>query len=428
MSDIALSLGEQPISNRLPRAQKRGRAVEAAPYPLEIVVCETCGLPQLAHELAAEEHYHDDYTYVSGASSTWVDHCREYADQLIEQLGLGPEDLVVEAGSNDGTLLKFFAERGIQVLGIEPSGNVAALARLNGVPTLTAFFNEETAENVAEAYGRPKLFIGNNVLAHVPDTNGFLQAARDLITADGVLCFEFPHFTRILTHRYFDTIYHEHYCYLGVGPLAKWARTHRMNVADAQPQPTHGGSLRLFMEKQGQTDGTAQARIDACLTEEAALAGVAPWQDLDRWLDDWRSRFRGTVSELRRTGKSVAAYAAASKATVLSNYLGLTTDDVAWCCDASPLKQGRLIPGVNIPIVPPTALRDNPPDAVIVFAWNIMDEIADVVAANAVKQTLLIRPLPEIEVLTTGIDTPMSHSGTCSLSSGMRTVGASTSH
>jgi hypothetical protein len=289
------------------------------------------------------------------------------------------------------------------VLGIEPCGNVAAIARKAEVPTLSAFFNKGSAREIAERFGRPKLFIGNNVLAHVPDTDGFLEAARDLIADDGALCFEFPHFTRILTHRYFDTIYHEHYCYLGVGPLVKWARAHGMTIADAQPQSTHGGSLRLFMERQGRTpDVAAQDRIDRCLDEEAALAGEAPWRELDRWLRDWRSRFLGTVSELRSTGKSVAAFAAASKATVLSNYVGLTAADVDWCCDASPLKQGRFIPGANIPIVPPTALRDNPPDAVIVFAWNIMDEIADVVAANAVKKTLLIRPLPEIEVRTTG--------------------------
>jgi 2-polyprenyl-3-methyl-5-hydroxy-6-metoxy-1,4-benzoquinol methylase len=401
VSDTALSLGKQPISNRLQRSS--AKAVPVPSYPLEIVVCTACGLPQLEDDLAAEEHFHDDYMYLSGASSTWVDHCRRYADQLIDQFGLGPDALVVEAGSNDGTLLKFFAARGVKVLGIEPSGNVAAIARLNGVETLTAFFNEETARNVAESHGRPKLFIGNNVLAHVPDTDGFLQAARDLIAEDGALCFEFPHFTRILTHRYFDTIYHEHYCYLGVGPLAKWAHAHGMVIADVQPQSTHGGSLRLFMEKQRRTRAAdAQARIDRCLAEEAPLSGVAPWQDLERWLDDWRSRFRGTVSELRRDGKTVVAYAAASKATVLSNYLGLTADDVAWCCDASPLKQGRLIPGVNIPIVAPAALRDNPPDAVIAFAWNIFDEIADVVAANVVRETLLIRPVPEIEIRAVG--------------------------
>ncbi len=400
VSDTALSLGEQPISNRLHRP---GGSAPVASYPLEIVVCTACGLPQLAHDLAAEEHFHDDYTYLSGASSTWVDHCRRYADELVRQFGLGSDDLVVEAGSNDGTLLKFFAAQGVRVLGVEPSGNVAAIARKNGVPTLTAFFNEETARKVVETHGRPRLFIGNNVLAHVPDTDGFLRAARDMIAEDGALCFEFPHFTRILTHRYFDTIYHEHYCYLGVGPLANWARTHGMAVADAQPQPTHGGSLRLFMEKQGRPpDAAAKARIDRCLAEEALLPGVEPWGDLERWLGDWRSRFRGTVSELKRTGKTVAAYAAASKATVLSNYLGLTAEDVAWCCDASPLKQGRLIPGVNIPIVAPAALRDDPPDAVIAFAWNIFDEIADVVAANVVRETLLIRPVPEIEIRAVG--------------------------
>jgi SAM-dependent methyltransferase len=401
VSDIALSLGDQPISNRLQRAGES--AAPIARYPLGIVVCAECGLPQLAQELAAEEHFHDDYTYVAGVSSTWLDHCRDWADQLIDQFGLGPDDLVVEAGSNDGSLLKAFAERGVKVLGIEPSGNVAAIARRNGVETLTAFFNEETARKVSECYGRPKLFVGNKGPAHVPDTNGFLQAARDLIADDGALCFEFPHFTRILTHRYFDTIYHEHYCYLGVGPLAKWARAHGMTIADAQPQPTQGGSLRLFMKKQGRTpDAAAKARIDRCLEEEASLAGVAPWRELERCLGEWRSRFRDTISKLRREGRSVAGYAAASKATVLSNYVGLNAADVEWCCDASPLKQGRLIPGANIPIVAPAALRDDPPDAVIAFAWNIFDEIADIVAAGVVKQTLLIRPLPEIEIRAVG--------------------------
>lgn len=401
VSDTALSLGDQPISNRL---QRLGSDADSVPsYPLDIVVCTECGLPQLEHNLAAEEHFHDDYTYVSGASSTWVEHCRAYADQLVRQFELGPDDLVVEAGSNDGTLLKFFAAKGIRVLGVEPSGNVAEIARRDGVPTLTAFFNEGTARQIVESHGRPKLFIGNNVLAHVPDTDGFLQAARDLIADDGALCFEFPHFTRILTHRYFDTIYHEHYCYLGVGPLAAWAKSHGMVVADAQPQSTHGGSLRIFLEKPGRPiDDTAKARIDRFVAEEAELSGVGPWHDLERWLGDWRSRFRGTVSDLKRTGKTVAAYAAASKATVLSNYLGLTAEDVAWCCDASPLKQGRLIPGANIPIVVPAALRDDPPDAVIAFAWNIFDEIADVVAANVTRETLLIRPLPEIEIRAVG--------------------------
>ena len=400
VSDTALSLGEQPISNRLPRA---GTDADVPPYPLEIVVCTACELPQLAHHLPAEEHFHDDYTYMAGVSSTWVEHCRHWAADVVERFALGPGDFVVEAGSNDGTLLKAFAAHGVRVLGIEPAGNVANIARQRGVPTLTAFFNEETAQEIVAKHGRPKLFVGNKGLAHGPDTNAFLQTARDMIVDDGALSFEFPPFTRILTHRYFDTIYHEHYCYLGVGPLAKWAKANAMVVADVQPQPTHGGSLRLLMQKAGRVASPeAQARIDQCLAEEAALAGVAPWKDFSRWLGDWRSRFRGTLASLKDEGKTVAAYAAASKATVLSNYLGLTADDVAWCCDASPLKQGRLIPGANIPIVAPTALRDDPPDAVIAFAWNIFDEIADIVAANVVQETLLIRPVPEIEIRAVG--------------------------
>ena len=403
VSGTALSLGDQPISNRLPPLS--AEPDHAPSYPLNIVVCTACGLPQLEHNLAADEHFHDEYTYLSGASSTWVEHCCQYAEALIDGFDLGPHDLVVEAGSNDGTLLKFFAARGIRVLGVEPSGNVAEIARKNGLETLTAFFNGETARSIVETHGRPKLFIGNNVLAHVPDTDGFLQAARDLLADDGALCFEFPHFPRILTHRYFDTIYHEHYCYLGVGPLTAWAEKHGMMIADAQPQSTHGGSLRVFLEKAGRapTD-EAKERIARCLEEEARLSGVGPWRELEQWLRDWRSRFRGTVSDLRRRGKTIAAYAAASKATVLSNYLGLTAEDVAWCCDASPLKQGRLIPGANIPIVVPSMLRDDPPDAVIAFAWNIFDEIADVVEANVIRETMLIRPLPEIEIRAIGTE------------------------
>jgi hypothetical protein len=394
LGEVVLSLGDQPISNRLPRT---GEDLSATPaYPLDVALCETCGLAQLAHDLDASEHFNDDYTYVSGASSTWVEHCRQYAQGLVDRHGVTSADFVVEAGSNDGTLQKAFKAAGVRAVGVDPSGNVAELARKEGLQTLTAFFNAETAARIRAEFGAPKAMIGNNVLAHVPDTHGFLSAARDLIAEDGFLCFEFPHYAKILEQRYFDTIYHEHYGYLGVAPLMHWARGNGMHVSAVETQTTHGGSLRVFL-KHGPGPSDPPPSVAALLEEERRLSGPAPWRELDRWLGQWRKDFRVMIDGFHREGRVVAGYAAASKATVICNYLGLTGQDLAYCCDGSALKQGRIIPGVNIPIVSPETLTRNPPDVVIVFAWNIFEEIVRVVAGLTGRPLTLIRPLPEIE-------------------------------
>lgn len=395
LSPTVLSLGQQPISNRLPRI---GDTSTQPVFPLEIVLCDVCGLAQLAHNLLATEHFNDDYVYLSGASATWVEHCQGYAEGLVKDQGVAPGDFVVEAGSNDGTLLKAFRRLGVRTLGVEPSGNVAEIARADGVETMTAFFNSTTASEVRTRYGAPKAFIGNNVLAHVPDTNAFLIAARDLIADDGFLCFEFPHFRHILDRRYFDTIYHEHYVYLGVGPLMRWAALSGMVISAVEQQTTHGGSLRVFLRKR-EPGARPSDVVRQFLEDEEAFAGEAPWRRLGEWLEDWRTRFRALVEGWNSHGVKVAGYAAASKATVICNFLGLTDRDVAYCCDGSSLKQGRMIPGTGIPILPPETLRENPADVVIVFAWNIFDEIAERARALAPKRITLVRPLPDVELI-----------------------------
>lgn len=394
LSAVVLSLGDQPISNRLP---KIGELTETPTYPLDIVLCDACGLAQLAHDLDADEHFHEDYAYISGASSTWLAHCREYARGLIERHGVSARDYVVEAGSNDGTLLKAFRDEGVQGIGIEPSANVARLSDEAGIPTINAFFDAQTSAAVRRGHGPPKAVIGNNVLAHTPFTHEFLIAGRDLIAADGFLCFEFPHVTKILTDRYFDTIYHEHYAYLGVGPLMHWAAANGMEVYAVEPQTTHGGSLRVFLRHA--TGAPTPADVLALAEQEKALSTPEGWEELDRWLRDWKLRFRAMIARLQSEGRSIAGYAAASKATVISNYLGLTRRDVAYCCDASPFKQGRTIPGTGIPILEPEAMRRDPPDVVIAFAWNIFDEIARVVADLTGGRADLIRPLPDVELV-----------------------------
>ncbi len=393
LGPVALSLGDQPISNRLPRE------AEAAPrYPLEVALCQSCGLVQLAHHIDADEHFHDDYTYLSGASKTWVAHCADYADDVSAKYGVEPGDLIVEIGSNDGTLLAALQKKDHRVLGVEPSRNVADIANSNGAPTISAFFNHETATRIKTEHGAAKLVIGNNVLAHVPDTNGFLLAARDLIGEDGILCFEFPHFVNIIEKMYFDTIYHEHYAYLGVSPLAHWARRNGMVIVGIDEQSTHGGTLRVLMKRGDDT--VASGAVAAMIEREAAYQNDEAWRDLGARLEEWRGRFHQLLREQRAEGKRIAGYAAASKATVLLNYLGLSSDDIEYCCDASALKQNRYIPGANIPIVAPDRLKVDCPDAIVVFAWNIFDELREIVSSYITKPVEMINPFPDIKMLT----------------------------
>ena len=393
LGPIALSLGDQPISNRLPR-----EARAASCYPLDIALCQSCGLVQLAHHLDAEEHFHEDYTYLSGESKTWVEHCADYADDVSTKYGVNEGGLIVEIGSNDGTLLKALQKNNRRVLGVEPSKNVADIANNHGATTISAFFNHETAARIKAEHGSAKFVIGNNVLAHVPDTNGFLLAARDLIDDDGILCFEFPHFINIVEKMYFDTIYHEHYTYLGVSPLTYWARHNGMTIIEIDEQPTHGGTLRVLM-KRGENEA-ASGKIAAMIERETAYQNDEAWRALAARLEEWRNRFRQLVMDRRASGKRVAGYAAASKATVLLNYLGLSSDDIEYCCDASPLKQDRFIPGANIPIVPPGRLKTEPPDVVIIFAWNIFAELQAIVSEFIIKPVEMINPFPDIRVTT----------------------------
>ena len=397
LGPIALSLGDQPISNRLPR-----EARQAPGFPLDVALCQSCGLVQLAHHLDADEHFHDDYTYISGASQTWVAHCAAYADDVSNRYGVQSGALVVEIGSNDGTLLKALQKHDHRVLGVEPSENVANMANESGAPTISAFFNAETAAKIKAEHGPAKIIIGNNVLAHVPDTTGFLAAASDLIEDDGILCFEFPHFVNIIEKMYFDTIYHEHYSYLGVTPLAYWAERNDMVIVGIDEQTTHGGTLRVLMKRKGAEKTSDLAA--AIMAREAEFQTEESWRQLGARLEDWRRRFRQLVADRRSEGKRVVGYAAASKATVLLNYLGLSSDDIEYCCDGSPLKQNRFIPGANIPIVSPDRLREDHPDVIIVFAWNIFDELKGIVSSHISEPVEMINPFPDIRQVTVDPD------------------------
>lgn len=287
LGPVVLSLGAQPISNRLQASSDQDRGTEV--YPLEIALCATCSLAQLAHHLDASEHFHSDYVYLSGTSATWTAHCASYADDLVASHGVRRGDLVVELGSNDGTLLRELQKRGCAVLGVEPSRNVAEIALAAGIPTDVTFFNAEAAARLAAEHGPAKCVIGNNVLAHVPDTDAFLRAAEHLMDPRGFLCFEFPHFIHLIKRRYFDTIYHEHYTYLGIEPLHRWALRNSMMISEVSEQPTHGGSLRVFLKR---SDASPMpARVRDMINAEKPYTEAAQWREFQNWLVSWKQAF-----------------------------------------------------------------------------------------------------------------------------------------
>ena len=247
MRHTFLDLGMSPLSNAYVEAADLTRSEKF--YPLHAYVCEDCLLVQL-EEHESPENIFSEYAYFSAFSDTWLDHCRDYADRTADRLGLGPDHLVVEVGSNDGCLLRCFADRGVEVLGIDPAANVAEVAIQSGVPTLVRFFGEDVAQELVDSGRKAHLIVGNNVLAHAPRVNDVVCGLKRLLGSQGMITIEFPHLQRLIQGNQFDTIYHEHFFYFSLLAVQRVFEAHGLTVFDVDEIPTHGGSLRVFARHQ----------------------------------------------------------------------------------------------------------------------------------------------------------------------------------
>jgi SAM-dependent methyltransferase len=363
-----VDLGLSPPANGLTEPDELGTGETL--YPLHAYVCGACLLVQLELFETPEQIFRD-YSYFSSYSTSWLDHAQRYVATMIAERGVAPGQRVVELASNDGYLLQYFIKAGIEVLGIDPASNVAAVARANGVPTIDDFFGRALAERVVRDTGHADLMVANNVLAHVPDINDFVAGIATLLAPAGFMTIEFPHLLRLIEGVQFDTVYHEHFSYLSVLALEPLFARHGLAIFDITELPTHGGSLRIFIAKTGTRPVTAA--VAAVKAAEIALG-------LDR-IETYPAfgervmRVKRDLIEAKRGGKSVAGYGAAAKATTLLNYAGARTDLIAFVADKSPHKQGRYIPGVRVPILDPDEIRRAKPDYLVIFPWNIAAEI-----------------------------------------------------
>jgi len=367
-----LDLGTQPLANAFLRPEDDGR--HEPRFPLAVAYCARCHLVQLT-TLAPPEAMFEEYLYFTSYSDHFMAHAERMASTLTERFGLGPERRVLEVASNDGYLLKFFRARGIAVLGVEPARNIAAVAQGRGIPTLNRFFGSDVVAEIVSDFGRADVLVGNNVLAHVPAINDFLGAVGACLAPGGAAVFEFPYLGEMLDRTAFDTVYHEHVFYYSLAAISGLAERARLEVFDVDSQPVHGGSLRLFLQHRGARPiAPAVARLHA--DERAAgLTDRARYAGFQTQVTSWQAELVARLRALRREGRRLAAYGAPAKGTVLLNACGIGTDLLEFTVDRSPHKQGRLVPGVRLPVRPPEDLVREMPDVTLLLPWNLTDEI-----------------------------------------------------
>jgi len=368
-------------------------------YPLRVLVCESCWLVQTEDYVDAGELFTDDYAYFSSVSTTWLDHARNYVANMIERFGLGPHSLVAEIGANDGYLLQHVRERGIPCYGVEPTKSAASAARQKGLHIVEEFFCKTLASKLAGKGQQADLIVANNVLAHVPDINGFVAGIVMLLKSSGVATFEFPYLPNLIRENQFDTIYHEHYSYFSLTAVDQIFRKNGLVVVDVEHLATHGGSIRVFAQvtAAGRAGGKAVKEIlaqerHAGVTETAFYAGFQPRAEAAK------NALLAFLLEQKKAGRKVGAYGAAAKGNTLLNYAGARPDLLPYVADRSAAKQGKYLPGSRIPIVPEEHLLLDRPDWVVILPWNIHAEIEDQLAGIRGWGGKFVRAVPKLVV------------------------------
>ena len=394
LSITLLDLGESPIANNL--VEFSNSNLQTHYFPLKAMTCSNCALVQLSEELPREILFKPNYVYYSSFSTSWLEHSELYAQKMIQFLKLNQSDLVVEVASNDGYLLKYFISNGIQVLGIEPASGVAQVAIQNGIPTLIDFFGKSLASKLTKTK-KPKLIVGNNVLAHVPNLHDFICGVATLIDYEGVITFEFPHLLNLLKNNQFDTIYHEHYSYLSITALLPILKHHKLKVFKVEKLSTHGGSLRIFLAKSNSRWETSKS-VQDILDEELQFdpRDIRIHKLLQSKVLKTKSNLVAELSKQKASGKNIAAYGAAAKGVTLLNYCGIRSDVIDYVVDLNPSKQGKFLPGSQIPIVDSKMLTLNPPDILLVLTWNLSTELKFQLSDNIKLGMKLIKAVPEV--------------------------------
>jgi len=394
-----LSLGNSPLSNAYLSKDDLNRMEPY--YPLDVYVCERCFLVQLEEFETAKNIFSSDYAYFSSFSESWLQHCKNYTQMMIDRFGFNKDSFVVEIASNDGYLLQYFKQHNIPVLGIEPATNTAKAAIKKGIPTDITFFDTSYAKKVMEAGKLADLIIGNNVLAHNPNFIDFVGGLKIALKPDGIITMEFPHLLRLIESNQFDTIYHEHFSYFSFHTVRKLFASHNLELFDVEEIPTHGGSLRIYGKHKHDKSIKVTNRVGDLLEKEksAGLLDLKTYYNFRKKVESTKRALLQFLIEAKNEGKNIVGYGAPAKGNTLLNYCGIRTDFLDYTVDRSPYKQNKYLPGTHIPIKHPDKIKEDKPDYVLILPWNIKDEIMKQMSYIREWGGKFIIPIPRVEVV-----------------------------
>lgn len=394
-----VDLGTSPLANSYLKPEQLHQMEPC--YPLRVFVCDGCFLVQLP-EVQSPHEIFSEYAYFSSYSDSWLEHAREYTRAMVDRFEFGSSHRVIEVASNDGYLLRHFKDRGIPVMGVEPAKNVATAAESVGIPTLTKFFGRQTALEMVQAGHRADLLIGNNVLAHVPDINDFVEGLRIALNPGGLITMEFPHLLTLIEENQFDTIYHEHFSYLSFMTVCTILASRGLLVFDVEELPTHGGSLRVYACHSEDASRSISPRVSNLLDKEkvAGLADIHHYTTFGESVKRIKLSILEFMIRAKREGKNIIGYGAPAKGNTLLNYCGIRTDFIDYTVDKNPHKQGHYLPGTHIPIYAPEKIRETRPDILIVLPWNLKDEIVDQMSYVRDWDGRFVVLIPHVEVIS----------------------------
>jgi len=370
-------------------------------FPLRIKICTSCWLVQTEDYSGAKELFTQDYAYFSSFSSTLLEHTKKYVQDVVKRFGLDSESCVVEVAANDGYLLQYFKEKGIPCLGIEPTKSTATAAREKGIDIVEKFFGINLAKKLAKEEKHADLMVANNVLAHVPDINDFVEGFSILLKPNGIATFEFAYLLNLVAQDQFDTMYHEHYSYLSLTSVKSVFEKHGLVIFDVEQLPTQGGSLRVFVCKTGTKLHPVSSRVKELLDIEgkAGMKTVTYYTGFQGRVDKIKNDFLIYLISEKKKGKKVIGYGAAAKGNTLLNYAGVRKDLMAFVVDKNPDKQGKYLPGSRIPIVDESHIRSFKPDCIIIFPWNIKEEIMTQLSYVKDWGGKFVTAVPELKIL-----------------------------
>jgi 2-polyprenyl-3-methyl-5-hydroxy-6-metoxy-1,4-benzoquinol methylase len=370
-------------------------------YPLKVFTCTHCWLVQIEEYKKSEAIFDGQYAYFSSYSSSWLKHAKDYTRLMIHRFGLNEESRVVEIASNDGYLLQYFKEKGIPVLGIEPTSNTAEVAQAKGIETCVDFFGVRLARELAGKNIQADLLLGNNVLAHVPDILDFVGGMKIVLAPSGVITMEFPHLMKLVDNSQFDTIYHEHFSYLSLHTVRRIFESQDLSLFDVEELPTHGGSLRIYARHPENRSGPPSERVGELLKVEREKGMLEPayYRHLQEKVLKIKLDLVEFLIEQKRAGKKVAAYGAAAKGNTLLNYCGVKNDWIEFVVDANPHKQGKWLPGSHIPVWNEVELRKAKPDWVIILPWNLKEEIIPQLHYIKAWGGRFVIPIPQLQLI-----------------------------